>query len=135
MNEQFIPYEQALELKKLGFNEKCFKSYRQQIKHEWYDLRSSENIIFNEDEKIILSNGKIYSDEKYLCDAPLWQQAFDWFREKHGLCYFINHSGRGYCSGWEDLGNNEHGFGNYSTYEEARIECLKKLIELCKNVK
>ena len=23
--------------------------------------------------------------------------------------------------------------GKYNTYEEARLECLKKLIELCKN--
>lgn len=89
MNEQFIPYELALELKELGFDEKCFKSYRQQIKHEWYDIRSSENITFNKDEKIILSNGKIYSDEKYLCDAPLWQQAFDWLFHKYSLNLYL----------------------------------------------
>ena len=130
MEKQFIPYEQALELKELGFDEKCFKSYRQQIKYEWYDLRSSENITFNENEKIILSNGKIDSYEKYLCDAPLWQQAFDWFREKYNLHYIIykniNIDGYDFCEITTDSIINK----NTYSYEEARLECLKKLIEI-----
>jgi len=28
MDKEFIPYEQALELKELGFDEKCMKYYR-----------------------------------------------------------------------------------------------------------
>ena len=121
MKEQFIPYEQALELKELGFDEKCFKSYRQQIKYEWYDLRSSENITFNENEKIILSNGKIDSYEKYLCDAPLWQQAFDWLWNKTGR-YIIPIPNDD--KEWLCMGNK------FKTYEEARLECLKKLIKI-----
>ena len=146
MEKQFIPYELALELKELGFDEKCFKSYRQQIKHEWYDIRSSENITFNKDEKIILSNGKIYSDEKYLCDAPLWQQAFDWFRKEKGFdswvvpIHYIENgkSFKKYTYIIEPVIFDET-FSIDGTesenYEEARIECLKKLIELRKNVK
>ena len=141
MQEQFIPYEQALELKELGFNEKCFKSYRQQIKHEWYDMRSSENIIFNEDEKIILSDGKIDSHEKCLCNAPLWQQAFDWFR-KHkysGEVYYFESVDFGkWHFDIEPLTLDEErytisGKEGFKTYEEARLECLKKLIEIIKN--
>ena len=115
MEKEFIPYELALKLKELGFNEECIQF--------WYPSGAMNNSIPS------YGFQNWYKTNGYL-NAPLWQQAFDWFRDKHGLCYFINHSGRGYCSGWEDLGNNEHGFGNYSTYKEARLECLKKLIEL-----
>ena len=143
MEKQFIPYEQALELKELGFDEKCFKSYRQQIKYEWYDLRSSKNIIFNKDEKIILSNGKIDSYEKYLCDAPLWQQVFDWFRYVMLLDNFIipywfidgEYKVKKYTYSIEPSNRFDEYFDcdsdQYDTYEEARLECLKRLIELC----
>ena len=141
MEKQFVPYVLALELKELGFNEKCFKSYRQQIKYEWYDLRSSKNITFNENEKIILSNGKIDSYEKYLCDAPLWQQAFDWFRENHKLNSFIYTpiDKINYCFEIKNIlefindGDlSEMQSGIKYTYEEARLECLKKLINIIK---
>ena len=144
MEKQFIPYEQALELKELGFDEKCFKSYRQQIKYEWYDLRSSKNIIFNKDEKIILSNGKIDSHEKYLCDAPLWQQAFDWFRDTMLFdswvtpYWFIDgeFKQKRYTFSIEPSNNFDEYFDckaeDYDAYEEARLECLKKLINIIK---
>lgn len=122
MEKEFVPYELALKLKELGFNEKCFGwwSYINGTTASFYGYHctNSELIELNSFNKN--------------CTAPLWQQAFDWFRESYGLCNFINHSGGGYCSGWEDLGNNEHGFGNYNTYEEARLECLKKLIKIVK---
>jgi hypothetical protein len=36
--------------------------------------------------------------EHYI-SAPTFSQAFRWFREKHELCYFIDFSGDGFCSG------------------------------------
>jgi hypothetical protein len=107
MEKVFIPYEQALALKELGFNEPCIAT------HGYLELY-------------------VNTDDGHL-KAPLYQQAFRWFREKHGLCHFINFSGDGFCSGWEDKGFNEHGFENFKTYEEAELECLKKLIEIVKN--
>ena len=121
MNKEFIPYEQALVLKQLGFDEPCFGYY------------------FGKDKEVYLLDGQMSApfepslDSKVMFRAPLKQQAFRWFREKYGLCNFINFSGDGFCSGWEDLGNNEHGFENFKTYEEAEQACLDKLIEICKN--
>ena len=126
MEKQFIPYELALELKELGFDEKCFKSYRQQIKYEWYDLRSSENITFNENEKIILSNGKIDSYEKYLCDAPLWQQ---------GINFLLNKLNGHYCITFykDETGYITDNRVDYLEYDfENFTECLKKLINIIK---
>jgi len=108
MTKEFIPYEQALELKALGFNEPCFKVY--------------DTMGYVQDEQTMLKMGLDY------CLAPLYQQAFRWFREKHNLHYFIDVSdGIWFFTRW--------GFDGYKTYEEAELECLKKLIEITKNGK
>jgi hypothetical protein len=117
MEKEFVPYELALKMKQLGFDEPCFGYY------------GVEN-------EFVLDNMKNTSpnySRRGFTSAPLYQQAFRWFREKYQLCNFINFSGDGFCSGWEDLGNNEHGFENFTTYEEAEFACLKKLIEITEN--
>ena len=111
MEKEFVPYDRALKLKALGFNEPCFG---------YFD---------SEGELIHNSHTNNYM-QRFRYSAPTFSQAFRWFRERYGYCHFINPSGKGYCSGWEDLGNNEHGFENYSTYEEAELACLDKLIEI-----
>jgi hypothetical protein len=61
--------------------------------------------------------------------APLWQQSFRWFRDKHnlnGYCYIPNETGY-----WAYSLENK---AKYSTYEEAQLECLKKLIEIVKKL-
>ena len=98
MNKEFIPYEQALELKELGFKK--------------------DNDF-----------GLLYKGD----DIPsiLYQQAFRWFREKHGLDYEITYAGKkGEYHAFVDeyiYGNNGSSPSIFS-YEEAELECLKKLI-------
>ena len=65
-DKEFIPYEQALALKELGFDEPCFGRY-------WH-----------EDFKII-NIDKQFEKPDYVCLAPLYQQAVRWFRENHEL--------------------------------------------------
>ena len=95
------------------------------------------------------SLGSDISDEDYKnncfpefgCRAPLWQQAFRFFREKYGLHYIIckNIQMDGY--GYREvilipyMEENENTI--FKTYEEAEVECLVKLIEIAKeqNVK
>ena len=69
MTKEFIPYQQALALKELGFDEKCFDFY---YKHPF--------------EGIVLADLECPDDGSiiHLCEAPLYQQAFRFFREKHG---------------------------------------------------
>jgi len=74
-------------------------------------------------------------DSKVMFRAPLKQQAFRWFREKHSLQHEIIN----------DLGNDLTSIvyvysifavdrsEEYNTYEEAEQACLDKLIEICKN--
>ena len=99
-------------------------------------------------EKILISLGfdytqrvhLIFKEKKYY--GILWQQVFDFFREKY------EYSGEVYY--YSDTDFNKWHFdvepltlagdrfttpmkSAYETYEEARLECLKKLIEIIKN--
>ena len=119
MEKEFVPYEQALALKELGFDEPCFGFYN--------DMENNKPMGGN-----------------FPCDgrnsAPLYQQAFRWFREKHDLhscvapvyedeiskviVYWF------WIQGFDSFEDEDI---NYKTPEEAELECLKKLIEIAKN--
>ena len=114
--KDFVTYEQALELKELGFDEPCFGYYP------------------NCD--VLIQKNAIKEEFKTYTIAPLYQQAFRWFREK----YFIHHKiGRDYDTWDYELydfkSGNKHiptGFKTFNTYEEAELACLIKLIETVK---
>jgi hypothetical protein len=130
MEKEFIPYEQALALKEIGFDEPCFGYY--------YAL---------DNKKVGL---EMYIDvqhqDTYFVQAPLYQQAFRWFREKYNLRGFIGFrpnvkqfdchiydmslSGKEYVKQrtMEEFNKDP----KVGTYEEAELECLKKLIEIVK---
>jgi hypothetical protein len=117
MENEFIPYEQALALKELGFNEHCFA---------WYNQRQTLSC-FEEDD--FWDN----RDEAQ-CIAPLYQQAFRWFREKHGLNHFVEidvDCEPSYYNAYVQCSLVYHG----DNYEEAELACLKKLIELSTETK
>jgi hypothetical protein len=123
MNKEFIKYEQALELKELGFNEPCFGLYAPPSKtvflHHYGLLSAKEQIL-----------------------APLYQQAFRWFREKYNILATVYSNASGYLYEWHDsIGGTHRGWSEYKgpndggvwdTYEEAELACLNKLIEIVK---
>ena len=114
MTQEFIPYQQALELKELGFNEPCFA---------WF-------ILEGDGAKSTLVLEKCPKQDIGLCLAPLYQQAFRWFREKHKLSGIPTHqSYEIYNLETEECINEIYPI---DTYEEAELECLDKLIEIVK---
>jgi len=133
MNKEFVTYEQALALKELGFDEPCFG---------YYNVSNQELI---ED----LSNNRTGNDDSRWASAPLYQQAFRWFRENHNLRGFIGFrpnikqfdchiydmslSGKEYVKQrtMEEFNKDP----KVGTYEEAELECLNKLIEIVKEKK
>lgn len=132
MNKEFIPYEQALELKELGFNEICSFYYKNKVIDDCINAPKTNSV------------GEFIS-ENFECTAPLYQQAFRWFREKHTYqCYiqFMNNS-YAYWIGIKSIDFYYHSFNStprdmkidssWETYEEAELACLKKLIEIAKN--
>jgi hypothetical protein len=125
MERELIPYEQALEIKELGFNISCYERYYNgelQVDYGEWNGHSIEHIV----------------------SAPLYQQAFRFFREKHNLHCFIQcpeepigkeiHTYTKWCFSIFEINKQELFFSDekYETYEEVELECLKKLIELCK---
>lgn len=130
MEKEFIPYEQALALKELGFNEMCLGIYK------FSGLLSLEYPYLTNTQLKSANLDRYYS-------APLYQQAFRWFREKHNLDSFIkdlykNTNKVGYYFGIDKYKGVSYQMDldeYYLTYEEAELECLKKLIELCKKKK
>jgi len=128
MEKEFIPYEQALSLKELGFDEPCFATWIER------DIRDGGGIVL-----------EMWGDEdtEYtpmsMLIAPTFSQAFRWFREKHNL---PSHISTYWQPDWNDYSyqynfvedkKKWNGIKHYKTYEEAELECLKKLIEIVKN--
>lgn len=124
MEKEFVSYKQALALKKLGFNEPCFRGW---------DIKNK--IWYHPDSEVVVNN-------------PIFSQVFTWAEENHGLyCDFIHAF---YKDGvnflWQIFwylpveeqvdgvltdgtmlyGDN----GDYETSRDAKIACLEKLIEI-----
>ena len=120
MKKEFIPYKLALELKELGFDEPCLGNYKKtgglHILH-YGTCGSTKSDNFN-----IL--------------APLYQQAFRWFREKYNLnSLIIDSKSYDWYFDINDMKIDDviSEVLYFKTYEEAELECLKKLIEIVKN--
>jgi hypothetical protein len=118
MNKEFIPYEQALELKELGFDEPCFAVY-------------IDKTLIMEDDWLYSTNQDTFIESSNFT-APLYQQAFRWFREKYGLHHVVEYDpiDKVYSS----LVRYDY-LEDLPTYEEAELACLKNLIEIVKTIK
>ena len=121
MKKEFIPYEQALQLKELGFDEPCFGLYAPPSKtvflHHYGLLRAKEQVL-----------------------APLYQQAFRWFIEKYNFVgtilgdgfngelkgYYYSITEQEWINYYESIDDGKW----YDTYEETELACLIKLIEI-----
>ena len=72
IEKEFVPYDRALRMKALGFNEPCISFYSKNGKHN-YDVQNP------------CTNIGSWSDQEHYCSAPTFSQAFRWFREKYNL--------------------------------------------------
>jgi hypothetical protein len=124
MTKEFVNYEEALALKELGFDEPCFR---------WYDERWGDDL---QQDKFNTNKDLFMTDLD--CSAPLYQQAFRFFREKYGYDVSIKKK-RFEIEKLEIYGesNPDYYFTDFpfDSYEESELECLKKLIEIVKRKK
>jgi hypothetical protein len=111
--KDFIPYQQALDLKELGFDESCLASYVKETKE--FTTRSFADF---------------YKDQQVL--APLYQQAFRWFREKYQLHSYIE-GAYPWFRFYINTEDNRYEGHKHLSFEEAELACLIKLIEIVKN--
>ena len=137
MEQEFVIYDQVLALKELGFDEPCMGVYYGDVEDIQFTLNVRETQYYAQKG---YKNGVL---------APLYQQAFRWFRDNHQLFYTIetNCSQLSFEWGFDytiyDKGNDKWlstepqncppGETTYVTYEEAESACIDKLIEIVKN--
>jgi hypothetical protein len=123
MNKDFVNYNQALSLKELGFDEPCLTYYE-----------SDGRLAYSS-----ITNTNSFWGNRSIVSAPLFQQAFRFFREKYGYNCFVTKSIL--SDKWyyyrEDLSDRRNDSepeltDKYDTYEEAESACLDKLIEIAK---
>ena len=133
MEKEFVPYKLALELKELGFDMKCFGRYF---------FRADIHKVGEEELELCGQGVSKFELPEHTILAPLYQQVFDWFRRVYDYEYRIVKAGETY---FYEIDNTKPFFERlegelldmqsgwiYKTYEEARLECLKKLIEIVK---
>lgn len=125
MNKEFVPYQESLELKELGFDEPCFTWY-------WDDIGLYKGLEYGNHNK------------REVVSAPTFSQAFRWLLKHHNLYGVIIPTE---TMNWTfktmtvvksivEVPPYKHVDANdYGTPEEAELSCLKKLIEIVKNEK
>lgn len=127
--KDFVPYQEALALRELGFDEPCICGYSTSTQQ----LETYSSFLVTKD--------------SFTVDAPTYSQAFRFFREKYNLHaepYTANMGAIEYCFLIRDLYSEKYVYdnfvgagasygGTFDTPEEAELACLKKLIEIVKN--
>jgi hypothetical protein len=124
MKIEFVTYEQAIQLKELGFNEPCFGYYGENQKLIW----KSGYAPWTNSERNLVDN--------HFTAAPLKTQVFKWFREKYNIIGLIEGGFDmtnifTYCiwEGFKDKIYDDY----YGTYEEAEDVLINILIDKVKN--
>ena len=143
MREEFIPYELAVKLKAIGFDEPCMYAWCITPKH----LGEREGDLF------LRTDGNPFGDfftgknwnvsynnnkNKIKCSAATFYQAFRWFREKYGISAYVSPLEDGSAFYHMIYTNINVPYSNrictlpekWSRYEEAELACLEKLIEI-----
>ena len=134
-----VSLEIAKELKEIGFNEPChfyFLYY-----HGWEKLKKRGD----EYGFITSNNCRAYVVENHngigKLSVPTWEQVFEWFREKgyHGVIAVGDESGEvneySYCINYLNELSSDFEQDSHLTYEEAREDLVKALIQTYKSEK
>ena len=132
--KDFIPYEEALALRQLEFDEPCLSYYDKEKK-------LCRSLL----EYPIINSKNGFHHSHNIITAPLFSQAFRFFREKYNMLANVYSNASGFLFEWHDTigGTHRHdsGFdgpndsGCWDTYEDAELACLRELIKIAKTKK
>ena len=135
MENEFLPYELAVEMKSIGFDEPCLGYFASK------DAKTIRLALWTH---IGYVNANRLDDD--LVTAPIYQQVFRWFREKHNLLGNVYSNASGWLWEIHDNEGGTHRFGSewsgdceesgmFTSFEKAEIECVKRLISIIKEKK
>jgi len=133
MKKQFITFEIALQLKELGFNERCFGCWKNNTEYGipfivGYDLATPE----------------YYNLKKDCIAAPLWQQTLNFLRKKYKIfiepeMWLGNKNKPMFTAGGYYIKDNEREYldereigDSYEDYNESIHQSILKAIKLIK---
>lgn len=145
-DNNFVPYEQSLALKELGFDEPCFAfwdAYNGDT-HLFFKPRKEYHWLIRLFKSIpsitTYSQGLLeYEEGDNATLAPTYSQGFKWFRENYDFTISIDRKFKGHkryevtidISSYDKL--DRYGLDYFHTYEEAELACLVHLIQLVKD--
>ena len=126
MENEFIGCKESEQLEELGFDEKCLAVHYGFSEFGFYEFNLTKTASQRQAKKEFLGG----------IQAPLYQQAFKFFREKYGYDIFIKkqtNTKYQFEILLKEL-DNDYYFIDFSfkTYKEAEKQCLDKLIKLCR---
>lgn len=119
-DDEFVPYDLSLQMKELGFNYSTFA---------YSTVNKKKNIEFRH--SVIFVN---HNSLEHRVSNPLFQQAFEWFRENKKLMCQIE-KGENSENYYPVIDGVSHKFDRtmwFDTYRLGELACIKKLIELVK---
>lgn len=137
MNDEFIPYEEALAMKELGFDGPVLMYWFPNpnwLVGEKFDLVSGKDFIGRNVTSLEhnVKNGYYINT----IPAPLWQQDFRWFRDKYDMDCEVQArrytSRKHYVYYIFDGINAGYASCIHLAHDEAQLECLQKLIKIVK---
>ena len=124
LKKEFVPHEEALALKELGFDEPCLKFYAAGILALAPDAENGD------------TNSKLNGYNPLYVSAPTFSQAFRFFREKYNKLSPIDHATGGWYFVIREIGGSTDPMlkavcgSGFQSYEEAELACLRQLIEI-----
>lgn len=131
--EDFIPCDRSKKMKAIGFNEPCLRYFwSDQSTYRWTHKAAGNPTFHRNSEPFCMFKMRTISQ-------PSFEQAFGWFRYNyHYLSYvFTPYEYNTYYYGIRNTGDvlqegqlEMFQSDGFKSYEEARLACLDKLIEI-----
>ncbi len=119
MEKLFVPFELAVKLKEKGFDEECLGVF-----HKGGNLKVTVQANFP------IKNSELID---YVISAPLYDQVFAWFREKHNIKAYIDEYDQFHIPYIYMLGDfpaRREYRQKHPTFEKTKEACIELLLTM-----
>lgn len=131
IQDLFMPYDLALQMKEKGFNESCIA---------FWDGGGNAPLLNIVGEMRTLKGGwqkneqSLFTKHETNAAAPLYQQAQDWLREEHGIDLKFEPTIKAQYDGFIQQYMGWKYIGTFSTHREALTEAIREALKLIPNI-